>query len=152
MYTRSPAAWVSTVKDHRLWRLMNQQRVIQLFSLIKDLDVVAYDNLMNPSTETHTGKDPVKDREYNEKILTYIINEILHSADTSELLRRLGDYYQSNKYDASPALDEFNAFMAANYPESDDGKINPGFKWNGLDVAQRAYFGVFMASKGQLTL
>ncbi|RSL92356.1 hypothetical protein CEP52_013848 [Fusarium oligoseptatum] len=131
----NPAAWVSTVKDHRLWRLMNQQRVIQLFSLIKDLDVVAYDNLMDPSTKTHTGKDP-----------------ILDNPDTSELLRRLREYYHSNKYDASPALDEFNAFMAANYPDSHAGKIEPGFKWDGLSVAQRAYFGVFMASKGQLTL
>ncbi|KAF4948802.1 hypothetical protein FGADI_9359 [Fusarium gaditjirri] len=148
----NPAAWVSTVKDHRLWRLMNQQRVIQLFSLIKDLDVVAYDNLMDPSTETHTGKDPVKDKEYNEKIRTYIIKEILDSADTSELLRRMGEYYHSNKYEASPALDEFNAFMAANYPSSHAGKISPGIKWNGLSVAQRAYFGVFMASKGQLKL
>ncbi|RMJ04711.1 hypothetical protein CDV36_014623 [Fusarium kuroshium] len=134
----NPAAW--------------QQRVIQLFSLIKDLDVVAYDNLMDPSTKTHTGKDPVKDREYNEKIRMYIIQEILDNPDTSELLRRLREYYHSNKYDASPALDEFNAFMAANYPDSHAGKIEPGFKWDGLSVAQRAYFGVFMASKGQLTL
>ncbi|KAF4497180.1 hypothetical protein FAGAP_6639 [Fusarium agapanthi] len=116
-------------------------------NMIKDLDVVAYDNLMNPSTETHTGKDPVKDREYNEKIRTYIIKEILDSADTSELLRRLGEYYQSNKYDANPALDEFNAFMAANYPDAHAGKIKPGLKWNGLSIAQRAYFGVFMANK-----
>ncbi|ETS78623.1 hypothetical protein PFICI_10685 [Pestalotiopsis fici W106-1] len=148
----NPTAWVGTVKDPRLWRLMDQQRVVQLFHLIKEVDLFAYKNLISPSSGSQTGKDPVLDKEYSDKIRVYIIEESLNRPEHSELLRRMEEYYRTNQYDASPALEEFNGFMAANYPDSQPGLIKPNIKWHALSMSQRAYFGVFMASKGQLPL
>ncbi|KAK1659111.1 hypothetical protein BDP55DRAFT_733615 [Colletotrichum godetiae] len=124
----NPTDWVSTVKDYRLWRLMDQQRVVQLDGLIRDLDSVAYSNLNDPSASSDAGKDPIKDPDFNARI-------------------RLA------QYDAMPASAVYNLysqFLAQNYPDSDAAKIPVGIKFSGLTLDQIVYFGLFMASKGNL--
>ncbi|KAL2009535.1 hypothetical protein VTN00DRAFT_5342 [Thermoascus crustaceus] len=56
----NPSTWASTVKDYRLWRLMEQQRVVKMESLIKDVDIVDWTHLTDLSGDTDDGKDPIK--------------------------------------------------------------------------------------------
>ncbi|KAF5390432.1 hypothetical protein D9757_005213 [Collybiopsis confluens] len=54
----NPNAWASTVKDHRLWRLMNQRGVMDLRSLVKAVNPAAHYKLTHPSTKSYKGIDP----------------------------------------------------------------------------------------------
>ncbi|CAG7566391.1 unnamed protein product [Fusarium equiseti] len=147
----NPTEWVSTVKDYRLWRLMDQQRVVQLDGLISDLDSVAYSNLMDPSSLSDTGKDPIKDLDFNARIRSIIADAALMSEDDSNvLIRQISDYYRNNQYDGPTASDVYNKFIAQNYPDSEAARIQAGVKFGGLTLDQIVYFGLFMASKGVL--
>lgn len=142
----SPPAWINTVKDYRLWRLMDQRRVVDLFSLVKDINFSAYKNLITPSPISDVGKDPIKDEEFNSKIIALLTAAVLDPAGNA-LVTQIEDYYRQNKYDDKAANDQFANFMTENYPESWAGVIAPGIKYQGLTVSQRVYFGVFMAFK-----
>ncbi|KAK2760425.1 hypothetical protein CKAH01_16519 [Colletotrichum kahawae] len=148
----NPTEWVNTVKDYRLWRLMDQQRVVQLIGLIQDLDRVAYQNLLSPEGQTNTGKDPITDNEYNKRI-RMLINEACRSEDpgSSALLKNMEDKWRDKSYNASPALDEYLQFINAHYPDATAAIIPPGFKFGGLSKDQKIYFGLFLASKGDMT-
>ncbi|KAK2035944.1 hypothetical protein LZ31DRAFT_636812 [Colletotrichum somersetense] len=147
----NPTEWVSTVKDYRLWRLMNQQRVVQLDGLISDLDSVAFNNLNNPSALSDTGKDPIKDLDFNARIRTVIADAAMKSDDGSNVLtKQMSDYYRSKQYDAMPASAVYSQFLVQNYPDSNAAKIPVGVKFSGLTLDQIVYFGLFMASKGEL--
>ncbi|KAH0443079.1 hypothetical protein CcaCcLH18_01192 [Colletotrichum camelliae] len=148
----NPTEWVNTVKDYRLWRLMDQQRVVQLIGLIQDLDRVAYQNLLSPEGQTNTGKDPITDNEYNKRIRR-LINEACRSEDpgSSALLKNMEDKWRDKSYNASPALDEYLQFINAHYPDANAAIIPPGFKFGGLSKDQKIYFGLFLASKGDMT-
>jgi hypothetical protein len=129
---------------------MDQQRVVDMFSLVKDINFAAYQNLIHPTRMSVGGKDPIKDRELNERIRVMLMKANLESTP-SALVIQMENYYRNNKYDAPPANDEFNEFMRTTYPESHTGFITPGIKYQGLLDSQRVYFGLFMASKRELT-
>lgn len=69
------------------------------------------------------------------------------------LVKKIADYYRSGQYDARPASAAsaaYGRFVAQNYPDSEEATITEGVKFNGLSVDQIIYFGLFMASKGDL--
>ncbi|KAL2876574.1 hypothetical protein SGCOL_008151 [Colletotrichum sp. CLE4] len=147
----NPTDWVSTVRDYRLWRLMDQQRVVQLDGLIRDLDSFAHSNLNDPSASSVAGKDPIKDPDFNARIRLAIGDAASNSDDGNNvLIKKISDYYRSQQYDAIPASAVYSQFLAQNYPDSDAAKIPVGIEFSGLTLDQIVYFGLFMASKGNL--
>ena len=105
--------------------------------LIQDLDPLAYDNLQNPSPLSDTGKNPITDADFNERIRTPIADATMAVSDTrssssssssnssNALMKRMGDYYRNQQFDAknSAAAAEYVQFMAKYYPDSWAGQI-----------------------------
>ena len=68
--------------------------------LIQDLDPLAYDNLQNPSPLSDTGKNPIADADFNERIRTLIADAAIMVSDTgipsnNALMKRMEDYYRN---------------------------------------------------------
>lgn len=66
------------------------------------------------------------------------------------LIKQMSDYYRNKQYDGPAASAVYNNFIAQNYPDSVAAKIPVGVKFGGLTLDQIVYFGLFMASEGDL--
>ncbi|POR33790.1 Uncharacterized protein TPAR_06008 [Tolypocladium paradoxum] len=145
----NPVAWASTVKDHRLWRLMNQERLVSLEHLIKDVDRVAWSKLDDPSSESHSGKDVVRDEKFNTYVRTVLFGAFTDAPD-SAIVQQVEKYYRGGQYDTAAAIKRYNDFMKANFVDETDALITAGKLFGGLTVDQKVGFGVYMTSKGEL--
>jgi hypothetical protein len=70
---------------------------MNLNSLIADLDPLAHDNLLNPSTHSTTNNSI-----HNDKIRELIITS-LQDTGSNVPLKRMQDFYTSNKFDTGAA-------------------------------------------------
>lgn len=129
---------------------MNQQRVVDMLSLIQEVDPSAYDHLAHPKATTFTNKD-LGDVAFTRHV-RHMLAGALRSSETNALVTQMENYYRTNKYDATPANDEFSQFMKLKYPRSTAGLIQPGVKYHALKMDQQIYFGLFMVSKGAITI
>ena len=125
--------------------------------LIQDLDPLAYDNLQDPSPLSDTGKNPIADADFNERIRTLIADAAIMVSDTgipsnNALMKRMEDYYRNQQFDAknSAAAAEYAQFMTKYYPDSWAGQIPIGVKFSALSLDQLVYFGLFLANKREL--
>ncbi|KAK3386533.1 hypothetical protein B0H63DRAFT_558213 [Podospora didyma] len=145
----NPPAWANTVKDHRLWRLMNKERFVSLEHLVKALDTEAWRKLDNPSAVSNVGKDVVTDDDFNSYVRITLMDALKDGAsDDSVIARKMLEYYEA---DTATKVTASNAFMKTNFPDETDAIIGAGKLFPGLSVDQKVGFGLYMTSKGALS-
>ncbi|KAF3308082.1 hypothetical protein TWF173_001737 [Orbilia oligospora] len=135
----NPSAWAATVKDYRLWRVMDQQRFVGVRYLIQDLDTHAYTQLANPKPISIVGhQDMLKDDRYF-GILIAGLNRAMHKPDHNVLAQKVEKFYRQSFGN----LDEYKKFCEkANDPSSE---IPSGIDWiNIRSKGKRAMFGMLM--------
>ncbi|KAL7624613.1 hypothetical protein AAE478_006180 [Parahypoxylon ruwenzoriense] len=145
----NPGAWASTVKDHRLWRLMDQQRLVSLEHVIKDVDSIAWSKLDDPSSESHAGKDVVNDPEFNAYVRVVLMGAF-DDAENNAMAKQIAAYYQNGHYDTADQIKLYNDFMETNFKDETAAIINPSKLFGGLTIDQKVGFGIYMTSKGEL--
>ncbi|KAK3686197.1 hypothetical protein B0T22DRAFT_483093 [Podospora appendiculata] len=145
----NPPAWANTVKDHRLWRLMNKERIVKLESLIKDIDTEPWRKLDTPSPNTFAGKNVVTDSAFNTYVRTALMDAFMDSGAENAIAQKMADYYQAGS-DTATKVTRCNAFMQANFPDELDAIIPTGWLFSGLSIDQKVAFGMYMTSVGEL--
>ncbi|KAF3189728.1 hypothetical protein TWF225_002861 [Orbilia oligospora] len=140
----NPAAWAATVKDYRLWRVMDQQRFVGVKYLIQDLDTQAYTQLADPKPVSIVGdQDMLKNQKYFDKLIAGL-DRAMYKPDNNLLAQKVEELYRQNFEN----LDEYNKFCEkANDPTS---QIPSGIDWVNISKGKRAMFGMFMYYSNKL--
>ncbi|KAJ4367759.1 hypothetical protein N0V86_009881 [Didymella sp. IMI 355093] len=138
----NPPAWASTVKDFKLWRLMNQQRLVTLDGLMKDIDTVAWRKLDQPSIAPPPSGDILKDHEQARVTLI----DALIDPDNNAMAQAMRKYYPENKFDQGTNIDKYNDWIKLNFPDDKGSVISTGTVYDALSVDQKIGFGLYMAS------
>ncbi|KAL6158044.1 hypothetical protein ACJBU6_03850 [Exserohilum turcicum] len=136
----NPPAWASTVKDYKMWRLMNQHRLVTLDGLIKDVDVVAWRKIDQPSTALPPSGDILKDHEQ----IRITLLEALMDPDNNSMAQAIENYYWKNKYDQGTNIDKYDTWMKYNFPADKDSLIKAGTGYGSLSIDQKVGFGLYM--------
>ncbi|KAF2224084.1 hypothetical protein BDZ85DRAFT_97203 [Elsinoe ampelina] len=150
----NPPAWASTVKNYKLWRLMNQERLISTEYLIRDVDVVAYQQLDNPGVIAvggggDGGGDIITDEAASTQARMTLMTA-LSSPGENALAQKIRDYYISSKLDGPGKIEEYNQFIKKNFPDEESTLITQGTLYGGTTIDQRVGLGLFMVTKGVL--
>ncbi|KAK6499403.1 hypothetical protein TWF506_004030 [Arthrobotrys conoides] len=142
----NPPEWAATVKDYRLWRLMNQQRFVGVKYLIKDLDTPAYKKLENPNLAVITGEeDIIKNKKYS-NALTAGLLDALREPENNALAQDVERLYRESCED----LKDYNQFCY-DIDEAESGGTS-GDGWEDFaDIGKRTMFGLFLYHVGKLT-
>ncbi|KZF19536.1 hypothetical protein L228DRAFT_241750 [Xylona heveae TC161] len=137
----NPPAWANTVKDFNSWRLMEQRQAVSMRFLIRDVDTIAYENLVKPSKQNNQGRDPFKDEKFLDDIRDMLL-EALSNPETNALARRMQDFYEGDKFN----LEAYHAFLK----EIDDEElaIKKDIKWTALATEQQQGVGLWMVKLG----
>ncbi|KAF3225254.1 hypothetical protein TWF192_003308 [Orbilia oligospora] len=140
----NPAAWAATVKDYRLWRVMDQQRFVGVKYLIRDLDTQAYTQLADPKPISIVGdQDMLKNQNYFNKLIAGL-DRAMYMPEHNVLAQKVEELYRQNFKN----LDEYNEFCEkADDPTS---QIQSGIDWVNLSKGKRAMFGMFMYYSNKL--
>ncbi|KAK3901382.1 hypothetical protein C8A05DRAFT_34939 [Staphylotrichum tortipilum] len=146
----NPPAWANTVKDHRLWRLMNKERLVSVEYLIKDLDTEPWHRLTNPTSTTNVGKNLLTDQAFQDYLRALLMDAALDEGAENIVMRKMGDYYA---IDTTARVAAYNSWLGANFPQEKDvsGIMTAGVAFKGLGLDQIVGWGLWMTSKGELT-
>ncbi|CAG5136910.1 uncharacterized protein ALTATR162_LOCUS4 [Alternaria atra] len=131
----NPPAWANTVKDYKLWRLMNQHRLVTLDGLIKDVDVVAWRKIDQPSIALPPSGDILKDHEQ----IRVTLLEALIDPDNNSMAQAIENYYWKNKYDQGTNIDKYDTWMRSNFPADKDSLIKAGTGYGSLSNDQKIF-------------
>ncbi|KAK6344287.1 hypothetical protein TWF696_007928 [Orbilia brochopaga] len=135
----NPPAWAATVKDYRLWRLMNQQRCVGIQFLIQDIDTHAFKQLTNPKPVDITGKkDITKNEAYSDRLMAGLL-EALRKPDENIIAQKIARLYAENVDN----LDAYNNFGEV-LMKDPNSKIPSGTDWNTLSSGRKAMFGLWL--------
>ncbi|KAF3280530.1 hypothetical protein TWF970_002751 [Orbilia oligospora] len=134
----NPSAWAATVKDYRLWRVMDQQRFVGVRYLIRDLDTQAYTHLANPKSISIVGhQDMLKDDVYFRILIAGLVRA-MDKPDHNVLAQKVEKFYRQSFEN----LNEYNKICEeANDPRAG---IPSGSDWINISKGKRAMFGMFM--------
>ncbi|KAI0097177.1 hypothetical protein GGR51DRAFT_578465 [Nemania sp. FL0031] len=130
----NPPAWTSTVKDHRLWRIMDQETIVNMTAFVKSVDVRAGRFLENPETASKGGEDL-------DGTIWSALTEILKNPGHPMALK-IRQFYESKSF----SIDEYNETL------DDDAqalKLTGKISWGALDLEQKMYIGV-LANKNKV--
>ncbi|KAF5390434.1 hypothetical protein D9757_005215 [Collybiopsis confluens] len=144
----NPNVWATTVKDHRLWRLMDQREVVELDSLFETVNKAAYDKLRRPSPESYGDKDPFKDAEYTKK-LRASLRGVFREGKNNDVKTKMENLYNT-KYSSDPGNAEYNTFWKTNYAGKPEALITVGTAFKDLNGNQQIDLGLYMVYKKEL--
>ncbi|RVD81370.1 uncharacterized protein DFL_009236 [Arthrobotrys flagrans] len=134
----NPSAWAATVKDYRLWRLMNQQRFVGVKYLIKDIDTHVYKQLANPKPINMTGEqDIIKNDKYAERLIAGL-RTAFRKPEGNVLAQKVTEMY--NKHVGN--LVDYNKFC--NDLDDPRAEISSGTDWNQVSEGKKAIFGLWL--------
>ncbi|OJJ84611.1 uncharacterized protein ASPGLDRAFT_35101 [Aspergillus glaucus CBS 516.65] len=128
----NPSQWASTVKDYRLWRLMDQQQVVTMQSLIKRINLGIADHL----------ESPVEDNGSKERILD-ILRNILETSPPTSTATKIRNFYESDKF----KVEEYNKLL-----DKDENPMDTKGSWNSLEIEEKCNVGLLALQKKIITI
>ncbi|RPA73625.1 hypothetical protein BJ508DRAFT_418967 [Ascobolus immersus RN42] len=154
LLTSNPALWAGTVKNYRLWRLMNQERLVRVKDLVRTIAPALFENLDNPSSKKPGSSDVIKDEAAQEKARRVIQRAIKDWKTTgqSTIIKAMEDYYEQEQFYLEGKIAPYNDFCRENLPGEEDALIPPATKFRATDDDQKTGLGLYMGSKGLLEL
>ncbi|TGO07896.1 hypothetical protein BTUL_0239g00060 [Botrytis tulipae] len=150
----NPPAWANTVKNYKLWRLMDQQRLVKMEGLIQDIDIIAYRQLENPDGDKPPIIDNVRDAVIHDANVNgrarINLVDVFMSSKSNALATRIQKLYEDGHYETETNIAPFNNLFEKNFPKESDSLIKAGSKWGQLTDDQKVAFGIYLASLGQV--
>ncbi|KUJ12776.1 uncharacterized protein LY89DRAFT_785357 [Mollisia scopiformis] len=141
-----PPEWATTLKDHRLWRLMDKDEVTPLKELIRLVDTSAHTELTEPKTESFHGKDSFTDAAYMEAVentLHDALNSARISGDENAMVKGINAHYKSRNFDKKAS----NKFVKKTWKIA-EGLIERLEKWETLGEDQKTGIGLWCLHMG----
>ncbi|KAH6615979.1 hypothetical protein B0J18DRAFT_493787 [Chaetomium sp. MPI-SDFR-AT-0129] len=129
----NPALWANTVKNYRLWRIMDQEGMVRMRDLVKTVNLRAGLFLENPESawkhesEHHGGED--------DQQVWNILSKTLKADQPHPIASKIKEFYESKSF----SLDEFNASLGQDGAEL---KLTEKSSWPALDLEQKVYVGL----------
>ncbi|KAI9896172.1 hypothetical protein N3K66_008344 [Trichothecium roseum] len=139
----NPPRWAGTVKDHRLWRIMDQQGLVYMQSLVNSVDSTAYRFLENPETATKDRVNTRGNTKLREKI-TLDLRDVLNAAG-NPLADQIKAFYGSEDF----TLDEYNESLP---PNQKSARLKEFATWSSLDILTKCYIAMLGYEKKLYTL
>ncbi|PYH88456.1 hypothetical protein BO71DRAFT_467923 [Aspergillus ellipticus CBS 707.79] len=130
----NPPQWTSTVKDYRLWRLMDQQQVVTMHGLIKRINTGVADHLESPIPD-----DGSKDRVFN------IVRVILETSPPTGTAIKLKPFYESSSF----KLEEYNKLLDE---DEDEDPMRAKKPWSSLAIEVKCNVGLLALRKKIITI
>ncbi|KAI8625822.1 hypothetical protein F5Y19DRAFT_448905 [Xylariaceae sp. FL1651] len=137
----NPPVWMSTVKDYRLWRIMDQQAMVRMIDLVKSVHPKSGAFLENPESASKRESDPEGAR----KQTWALLNTALKDTGRNPTADKVKAFYESSDF----KLDEFNKSL-----EEDEKELALAEKtsWPKLSLEQKVLIGMFGYEKGFIVL
>ncbi|KAI1818289.1 hypothetical protein GGS20DRAFT_529396 [Poronia punctata] len=132
----NPPAWTSTVKDHRLWRIMDQQGIVRMIDFVKSVHPKAGSFLQSPEFSTDRESDPSKaaSQAFN------LLNSALESKERNPTVDKLKAFYESANF----VIGEFNDSLAKDQKPLE---LKMKTAWAKLTFEQKITIGMFAWDK-----
>ncbi|KAL6416202.1 hypothetical protein AUP68_00416 [Ilyonectria robusta] len=137
----NPPLWTSTVKDYRLWRIMDQQGVVRMTDLVKSIHLKAGKFLENPETASKAEINTDGDTKQVWSLLTTALKD----PQRNPVADKIKEFYESKSF----SLDEFNALLQQDEAEL---KLSQKINWPQLDLEQKLYVGLLCYNKKLISL
>ncbi|KAH6974497.1 hypothetical protein BKA56DRAFT_659180 [Ilyonectria sp. MPI-CAGE-AT-0026] len=137
----NPPLWTSTVKDYRLWRIMDQQGVVRMTDLVKSVHLKAGKFLENPETASKAEINTDEDTKQVWSLLTTALKD----PQRNPVADKIKQFYESKSF----SLDEFNALLQQDEAEL---KLSQKINWPQLDLEQKLYVGLLCYNKKLISL
>ncbi|KAI9896170.1 hypothetical protein N3K66_008342 [Trichothecium roseum] len=134
----NPPLWASTVKDYRLWRIMDQEGMVSMLSLVKSVNAEAGKFLENPESSS-------KDHGDEDKRVWGLLNVILKDTNPNPVADKVKAFYEGDGF----KVEEYNASLGTDGQEL---KLDEKVGWSTLDLEQKLYVGMLGYKKKQYTL
>ncbi|KAI0407389.1 hypothetical protein F4802DRAFT_611861 [Xylaria palmicola] len=136
----NPPLWTSTVKDYRLWRIMDQEGMVKMIDLVKAVNMTAGDFLEHPETASKDppGPEDVK-RAWN------LLSKALKDPEKYPVVDQVKQFYEGDKF----SIEEFNASLAQDEKEL---ALKERTSWPKLSLEQQVDIGVLAYKKRIITL
>lgn len=134
----NPPAWASTVKDYRLWRIMDQEGMVSMLSLVKSVNAQAGKFLENPDTSS-------KDHGDEDKRVWGLLNVILKDTNPNPVADQVKKFYEGDSF----KVEEYNKSLGSDGQEL---KLDEKVDWATLDLEQKIYVGMLGYKKKLYTL
>ncbi|GJN76022.1 hypothetical protein PLICBS_010133 [Purpureocillium lilacinum] len=138
----NPPLWASTVKDYRLWRVMDQQGMVKMIDLVKDIHLKAGKYLENPETaskrESTSGGDDIHH-------VWDLLTTALRDPQKHPVAKKIKEFYEGQTF----RLDEFNASLGQDGGEL---RLSEKISWPRLDLEQKLYVGLLCYKKKLISL
>ncbi|KAI1461830.1 hypothetical protein F4805DRAFT_184334 [Annulohypoxylon moriforme] len=146
------AAWTGSVKDHRLWRLMDQRGLVSLKYLIYDVDSIVWSQLHNLPPENYACNIALEDVFGALKLEKHIPSWMALAGDREDypITKQIVAYYRNGRYDTADRIKLYNDFIKANFKHNAPAIISPHSLYGDLSMARKIGFGIYMIKKGEL--
>ncbi|KAI2467792.1 hypothetical protein F4781DRAFT_297493 [Annulohypoxylon bovei var. microspora] len=137
----NPPLWTSTVKNYRLWRIMDQQGIVKMIDLVKTIHPKAGSFLENPETASKRESSPDGGIEN----VWALLNTALKNPRKHPAADKIKELFESKSF----SLDEFNASL-----KQDEGELTlrKGISWPNLSLEQQIHVGLLCYNKNLISL
>ncbi|KAH6851071.1 hypothetical protein B0I37DRAFT_414420 [Chaetomium sp. MPI-CAGE-AT-0009] len=138
----SPTLWANTVKDYRLWRIMDQEGMVRMRDLVKTVDLKAGIFLENPESASKRESESKGGRD-SQQVWNILSNALKN--DQNPLARKIKEFYESKSF----SLEEFNASLPLDGAEL---KLTDKSSWPALSPEQKVYVGLLCYDKKLISI
>ncbi|CAL5871545.1 uncharacterized protein PFLUO_LOCUS5798 [Penicillium psychrofluorescens] len=129
----NPPQWANTVKDYRLWRIMDQQQVVNMVSFIKEIDVGVGDHLESPKTGGGDDENKILD----------VIRQVLETKKTDVLASNIKKFYKSDNFE----IEEYNKLLG-----EDEVAMKTKKAWRNLNIEEKRNVGWLAYQKNVISI
>uniref|UniRef100_A0A8H7N5V9 MACPF domain-containing protein n=1 Tax=Bionectria ochroleuca TaxID=29856 RepID=A0A8H7N5V9_BIOOC len=146
-----PPRWVSSVRDYRLWRPMDQHRFVRLESIIQSIALGAFSSLNGFSTRKNDGinRNITANRAYSDEVRDALLDAL--RVNNNPISRKIRYYFEEGEYKQKDLQNQYNEFRAEFFPHDPRAEITNGLTFTDLFIDQKVGLGLYMVHEEQLT-
>ncbi|KAH7024703.1 uncharacterized protein B0I36DRAFT_366624 [Microdochium trichocladiopsis] len=143
----NPPLWTATVKDYRLWRIMDQQCLVSMSNLVGEVDIRAAEHLTHPEAWTGdngSSSDGAADDSDRERLWSALY-DVFNNAGGHPLASRIQEFYNSAAFD----LTQYNQALG---PGERELSLKTKLPWSKLDLEHKTCVGILARKMGIINI